>query len=264
MSGQTSIFPKHTGSSKSPSSIIARLLRAPGLAVALASVLAGGCASYKLDPPTDFVEVHAYSSEVRMKAQDNVGLNLRIFKNVRGGSLSFWGADLVDKLSDRGYVLRAQGPARSANGVVGTRFDFDYTAQGKDTPKFYSAVLFVTDDYRFVLQLAGDKSRESAYSGRIDEISSDIKVRGCKIVSELCKGPQPPSLLRSGPPGPKGPAGDGDPAQGSKTPSPKVPAERAPPEAVASPSPVASTRRAGHHSGTLSCLAPLRTQTSTA
>ncbi len=210
MSAQTSIFPK--------------LTRAPGLAVALVSALLGGCASYKLDPPTDFVEVHAYSSEVRMKAQDNVGLNLRIFKNVRGGSLSFWGADLVDKLSDRGYVLRAQSPTRSANGVVGTRFDFDYTPQGKDTPKFYAAVLFVTDGYRFVLQLAGDKSRESAYSGRIDEIAGDIKVRGCKIASELCKGPQPPLLLRSGPPGPKGPAGDGVASQSSKTPSQNTPA----------------------------------------
>ncbi len=222
MSAQTSIFSK--------------LSRAPGLAIALASALISGCASYKMKPPTDFVEVHAYSSEVRMKAQDNVGLNLRIFKNVRGGSLSFWGADLVDKLSERGYQLVAQAPARSANGVVGTRFDFGYTPQGKDTPKFYVVVLFITDEYRFVLQIAGDKSRESAYSGRIDDIASDIKVRGCKLGSKLCKGPQPPQLLRSGPPGPKGPAGDEIGSEGSKTPSTGAPAGSGAPEASASPS----------------------------
>lgn len=225
MSAQTSIFSK--------------LSCASGLTLALASAFVSGCASYKLKPPTDFVEVHAYSSEVRMKAQDNVGLNLRIFKNVRGGSLSFWGADLVDKLSERGYQLVAQSPARSANGVVGTRFDFGYTPQGKDTPKFFVVVLFITDDYRFALQIAGDKSRESAYSGRIDDIASDIKVRGCNLGSELCKGPQPPQLLRSGPPGPKGPAGDGvgsQGSQGSKTPSSGAPAGSGAPEASASPS----------------------------
>ncbi len=177
-------------------------------ALLLGLTLSTGCSKYKLEPPTDFVEVHAYSSEVRMKAQDNVGLNLRAFKNVRGGSLSFWGSDLVDKLSDRGYRLVAQAPARSKNGVVGTRFDFDYTPQGKETPKFYIAVLFVTDEYRFVLQVAGDKAREAAYTGRIDEITDDLKVRGCAVASKICKGPQPPQLRRSGPAGPKGPAGD--------------------------------------------------------
>jgi len=189
-------------------SLSATLSKLPLLTIGLTVALSSGCKKYKIEPPTDFVEVHAYSSEVRMKAQDNVGLNLRAFKNVRGGSLSFWGSDLVDKLAARGYQLVAQAPARSANGVVGTRFDFDYTPQGKDTPKFYTAVLFVTDDYRFVLQVAGDKSREAAYNGRIDDIASDIKVRGCDLGSKLCKGPQPPQLRRSGPPGPKGPAGD--------------------------------------------------------
>ncbi len=192
----------------SPSNLL-RLPLVGALLLGLSAALSTGCAKYKIEPPTDFVEVHAYSSEVRMKAQDNVGLNLRAFKNVRGGSLSFWGSDMVDKLSDRGYRLVAQSPARSKNGVVGTRFDFDYTPQGKDTPKFYIAVLFVTDDYRFVLQVAGDKSREAAYAGRVDDIASDIKVRGCDIASKICKGPQPPPLRRSGPAGPKGPAGDG-------------------------------------------------------
>ncbi len=191
----------------SPSNLL-KLPLVGALFLGLGAAFSTGCAKYKIEPPTDFVEVHAYSSEVRMKAQDNVGLNLRAFKNVRGGSLSFWGSDMVDKLSDRGYRLVAQSPARSKNGVVGTRFDFDYTPQGKDTPKFYIAVLFVTDDYRFVLQVAGDKSREAAYAGRVDDIAGDIKVRGCAVASKICKGPQPPPLTRSGPPGPKGPAGD--------------------------------------------------------
>jgi len=196
----------------SPSNLL-KLPLAGALFLGLTAAFSTGCSKYKIKPPTDFVEVHAYSSEVRMKAQDNVGLNLRAFGNVRGGSLSYWGSDMVDKLSDRGYRLVAQAPARSKNGVVGTRFDFDYTPQGKDTPKFYIAVLFVTDEYRFVLQVAGDKAREAAYTGRIDEITGELKVRGCALASKICKGPQPPQLRRSGPAGPKGPAGDGAQAE---------------------------------------------------
>ncbi|MCA9635079.1 MAG: hypothetical protein KC420_03485, partial [Myxococcales bacterium] len=180
---------------------ISNLLIAAGVA------LLSACAPFKLEPPDGFVEVHRYSSEARMKAQDNVGLSLRVFKNVRGGTLGYWAADLVEKLGLRGYTLVSQTPARSRNGVVGTRFDFDYTAQGSDAPKFYTAVLFVTDERKFVLQVAGDKAKEAAYKARIDEIVGELKVRGCKVASKICKGPQPPRLSTGGAPQIPAPAG---------------------------------------------------------
>ena len=155
---------------------------------------APACATYKLDPPEGFVEVSAYKREVRMKAQDNVGLKLVVFNNVRGGTLGYWGADLVQKLAPRGYTLTGQAPARSKNGVVGTRFDFDYTPPGSDETKFYTAVVFPTDEHLFVLDLAGDKAHAASYSARVDEIVGELKVRGCKVASKVCKGPQPPRL----------------------------------------------------------------------
>ncbi len=163
-------------------------------ALALTALVAPGCATYKLDPPDGFVEVSAYKREVRMKAQDNVGLKLAVFGNVRGGTLGYWGADLVQKLAPRGYTLTNQAEARSKNGVVGTRFDFDYTAPGGDQPKFYTAVLFATDEHVFVLDLAGDKAHAARYGGRVDEIVGELKVRGCKVASKICRGPQPPRL----------------------------------------------------------------------
>lgn len=187
--------------------MVARTTTSLKLALLGALVLGAGCSRYKLEPPEGFVEVHAYSSEARMKARDNVGLNLRVFRNVRGGSLGYWGADIVEKLGQRGYALVGQEAARSRNGVVGTRFDFDYTPPNSDTAKFFTAVLFVTDEYKFVLQVAGDKVHSAKYRGRIDEIVGDLKVRGCKPLSRICKGPQPDRFAIA-PPSPS-PAAEG-------------------------------------------------------
>ncbi|MBK8263336.1 MAG: hypothetical protein IPK80_18575 [Nannocystis sp.] len=174
----------------------------PVLPLLAALACAPACATYKLAPPDGFVEVSAYKREVRMKAQDNVGLKLSVFSNVRGGTLGYWSVDLVNKLAPRGYRLIDQAPVTSANGVVGARFDFDYTAPGDDQPKFFIVVVFPTDEHLFVLDLAGDKAHAPRYSARVDEIAGDIKVRGCKLVSKICRGPQPPRLSTPGPDAP--------------------------------------------------------------
>lgn len=178
-----------------------------------------GCANYKLEPPQGFVQVSKWSRELHLKAQDNVGLSLKVFKNVDGGSLDYWAADLVKKLGMRGYHLVAQEEARSKNGVVGTRFDFDYTAEGSDQPKFYVAVLFATDEHKFVLQLAGNKALAPIYKARVDDIVGDLKVRGCKVASKICRGPQPPRLSTP-PPAADTLAGDGDAVKASPPASP--------------------------------------------
>ena len=132
-----------------------------------------------------------------MKGSDDVGLKLSVFENVKGGTLAFWSHDLVEKLGKRGYVLTGQSPAKSKNGVVGTRFDFEYVAPGTDGPKrFYTAVLFVTDKRRFVLQMAGHVEHVDKYLAQVDDIASDAKTRGCRPWTDICKGEQPGSLAK--------------------------------------------------------------------
>ncbi|NJO85039.1 MAG: hypothetical protein HC828_21335 [Blastochloris sp.] len=93
-------------------------------------------------------------AELRMKAPDNVGLNITTFYNSRGGTLALWAEDMIKKLGERGYVLQRQSAVKSANGREGTRFDFSYEPPGSDDGlKFYTAVLFVTDDWQVVVQL---------------------------------------------------------------------------------------------------------------
>ncbi|PCC72167.1 hypothetical protein SAMN02745121_01376 [Nannocystis exedens] len=198
------------------------------LVIAAAGLLAG-CKKYAIEPPVGFVEVSSHSYETRMKAQDNVGLRVHRFANVRGGTLGYWAADLVNKLGKRGYVLTGQQPARSKNGREGTRFDFDYTIPGSDEPKFYTVVLFVTDEYKFTLELAGDREHAGAYRARVAEITGELKVRGCKVASKICGGPQPPKL--SSPPP--------DPIPGlPEPPEPATPSAPTPtPAAAASSSP---------------------------
>ncbi|MCY0991368.1 hypothetical protein OV203_29745 [Nannocystis sp. ILAH1] len=194
------------------------------LVIAMAGLLVG-CKKYAIEPPVGFVEVSSHSYETRMKAQDDVGLRVHRFANVRGGTLGYWAADLVTKLGKRGYVLTNQQPARSKNGREGTRFDFDYTIPGTDAPKFYTVVLFVTDEYKFTLELAGDREHAKAYQARVAEITGELKVRGCKTASKICGGPQPPKL--SSPPP--------DPIPG--LPEPPEPATPAAPAPAATPSP---------------------------
>jgi len=162
-----------------------------------------GCASFKLkNPPPGLIEVSSSqwrgSADLRMKAPDNVGLNITTFANHRGGTLPLWANDMVKKLAARGYTLESQTPVKSANGVAGTRFDFSYTPLGakvdpvaEANEKFYTAILFVTDDWKVVVQLAGSESLKAAHAGDIERILKEIRIRGCKVGSKVCKAGQP-------------------------------------------------------------------------
>lgn len=190
--------------------------------LALAAAPLGACKPYKIEPPVGFVEVSSNSWETRMKAQDDVGLRVHRFENVRGGTLAYWAGDLVKKLGTRGYVLVGQAPATSKNRLQGTRFDFEYTTPSGEEPKFYTVALFVTDKYKFTVELAGDREHGKSYTGRVDEILGELKLRGCKVGSKICGGPQPQRLST---PAPTPPPVTDDPA----------PPAAAPPDAAAPP-----------------------------
>ncbi|MBV1861930.1 MAG: hypothetical protein KUG77_26145 [Nannocystaceae bacterium] len=160
------------------------------LAIASATT---ACATHKLDPPQGFAQVDHDDYATTMIAPDHVGLNVRVGDNVKGGSLGFWSEDLVNKLGTRGYTLTGQSAVKSKNGVAGTRFDFDYTAPD-GAEKFYSAVLFTSDKYRVVLQIAGNADLGPRYLTQLDGIAGETKIRGCKLVDSLCKSPQPRPL----------------------------------------------------------------------
>jgi hypothetical protein len=166
----------------------------------LALLTATGCASFKLkDKPPGYIEVSDYvgyknAADLRMKAPDNVGLSIKTFDNYEGGSLSLWSEDLIKKLGSRGYVLTGQKPVESANGVAGTRFDFRYTPHGAEDEKFYVAILFVTDAWRVVAQFAGTAELAAAHEKDVTALLGELKIRGCKLGEDTCKGPQPAQL----------------------------------------------------------------------
>lgn len=168
------------------------------LFIALGLLSSAGCNAYRLKPPPGFAEVGHSRNGSRMIAGDHVGLNVRVFHNVRGGTLAFWGEDMVNKLGARHYVLQKHSPVTSKNGVPGTRFDFALDTPDGDQ-KFYSAVLFISNEHRIVVQLAGDAEFAARYHAQLGEIASATKVKGCKAVDSLCKGPQPSALSTPAP-----------------------------------------------------------------
>ena len=157
----------------------------------LVTVLLAGCKPYKLEPPPGFAEVGSDAYGARMIAGDKVGLNLRVYDNVPGGTLAFWGQDLVRKLGMRQYALVKQTPVKSRNGVAGTRFDFDYVNPDGEA-KFYSVVVFVTNKHLFALQVAGDEQHAQRYQSQLDTVVREAAVRGCRPWGgKPCRGPQP-------------------------------------------------------------------------
>jgi hypothetical protein len=191
-------------------------------AVGVGLLAASGCASFKLkNPPPGFIEVssdaYAGEAELRMKAPDNVGLNITTFSNRRGGTLAIWADDLITKLTARGYLLQRQEAVKSGNGIEGTRFDFAYEPPGAEgEQKFYTAVLFVTDKWQVVVQLAGKSELGAAHGEDLDRILADIKIRGCKVGSKVCKSGQPKQFDASHKPKPNTPADAADAADADK------------------------------------------------
>jgi hypothetical protein len=202
----------------------ANIMRQPLFALALlASLVTSGCAAFAVkEPPPGFAVVSDDHHNARMKSGDDVGINIIAFDNVEGGTLGFWSEDLVEKLGRRGYKLTRQTASRSKNGVVGTRFDFDYvpaTAEGEQ--KFYTAILFVSDKHRVVLQMAGEAALVDKYSGQADALAALLKVRGCRG-RDVCRGAQPPALETT--PAPVETA----PEAATPTPAPSEPAPEQP------------------------------------
>lgn len=202
--------------------------------------LSSGCASFKLkDPPPGFIEVSSSKwdgdGELRMKAPDNVGLNITSFANNRGGTLPLWAEDMTKKFADRGYVLQGQEAVKSGNGVEGTRFDFAYQPPGSDEGvKFYTAVLFVTDDWIVVLQIAGKHDLLANHAGDLAGILAKLKVRGCKLGSKVCKAGQPRQFEKGELPKQEVPPAEEKPAEdkpAEEKPAEEKPAEEKPAEA---------------------------------
>jgi hypothetical protein len=159
-----------------------------------AALLVVGCKPYKLEPPPGFAEVSADEYGSRMIGGEHVGLNLKVWNNVPGGTLTFWSQDLVRKLADREYALTRQTAVESGNGVVGTRFEFDYVNPDGEA-KFYSVVVFATNEHLFALQMAGNAEYRDRFRAELDQAIRDARLRGCRAWGgRPCRGPQPPTL----------------------------------------------------------------------
>lgn len=161
-------------------------------------LLATACAPFKLnETPPGYAQVRSYSSMEHFKAGDDVGAKVHSYSNVKGGTLAYWSEDLVDKLSMRGYTLVGQSSLKSQNGIDGMRFDFDYVPPGDESElKFYTVVLFATDEHRVVIELAGDMDARERHRAEPEMIAKSLKVRGCNNKKEtVCGSPLPGDLV---------------------------------------------------------------------
>ncbi len=141
-------------------------------------------------PPPGFAQAESDWREHHYKGSNDVGLRVTVFDNVEGGTLGYWGDDLEHKLTERGYALEKKAPLRSENKVSGVRYDFRLEA-GMDDPMFLVVGLFVTDDYRYVTQLAGRHSELADYDARVAGMFESLLPQGCAPRSRICRQPPP-------------------------------------------------------------------------
>lgn len=147
-----------------------------------------GCAPViDYSAPPGFVEAEADWQSQHYKGKDSVGLRVTVYDNVDGGTLDYWSNDLKTKLVARGYALETSSPLRANNDVPGQRYDFRLE-RGGDEPMFLSVGLFVTDDYRYVTQLAGLQVEYAEVASGVPELFQRLEPGGCKTgKSSVCR-----------------------------------------------------------------------------
>lgn len=149
--------------------------------LALMIGLGSGCLStLRYEAPKGFALANRDWRSAHYKASDNVGLKVLVFDNVEGGTLAYWSEDLVRKLQAREYTLKERAAVQTGNGVAGTRFELVVEGQ------FLVVNLFVTDDFIYVAQVAGDERLLGRYRGL--EVGEGLRARGCKGRESVCRG----------------------------------------------------------------------------
>lgn len=148
--------------------------------VSVSCLGAMGCAPViDYSAPPGFVEAEANWQSQHYKGKDSLGLRVTVYDNVDGGTLDYWSSDLETKLQARGYALEGSSPLQAKNDVPGQRYDFRLERAG-DEAMFLSVGLFVTDDYRYVTQLAGRQVEYAGVSSRVPELFQRLEPGGCK------------------------------------------------------------------------------------
>ena len=132
----------------------------------------------------------------RYKGTGRQGMKIHSFDNPKGGTLAYWSADLQQKLSERGYRLENTQPIQSSNNIPGQRLDFMYKPMGQVEQEavettYFTAILFVTDRYRSVVQFAGPADSAANTRAQIPEIIARLEVGGCNRRNSICKTPAP-------------------------------------------------------------------------
>ncbi len=149
-----------------------------------------GCAPLiDYSAPPGFVEAESDWQSQHYKGKDSVGLRVTIYDNVDGGTLEYWSNDLETKLRGRGYILEKNSNLQANNDVPGRRYDFRLEREG-DEPMFLSVGLFVTDDYRYVTQLAGRQTEYPGVEPRVAGLFQRLEPGGCKAGKHsVCRAP---------------------------------------------------------------------------
>ena len=146
------------------------------LAIAAFGLVSCGYA-FEITPPSSFIELEDQDPTYALRATSAEGLVLgvRELDNDPYGGMEFWVTAVSNELRySQGYSLLDTTEVRAATGELGTLLEF-----GRDdaTGSFlYSAALFVSDDYIWVIELGGEEDLYQANRTALEQALSSFQI----------------------------------------------------------------------------------------
>lgn len=140
--------------------------------------VAGGCVPSALTTPADYVRLAKppYPYYYKAVSAEGVSLAMRQEDNPEGGTVEFWAAALKNQLvGARGYTLRGESAAASADGVAGKRMDFTANLQGRDMA--YLVAVWVEGKAIIIVEAGGPKEKFAADRAKIEAALKTVRVK---------------------------------------------------------------------------------------
>jgi hypothetical protein len=143
----------------------------PLLALLACAALALGCGRpFTAATPPGFVDLgkdRYEDDEYRATTAEGVVLGVRAYENDPKGDLGFWAKVIENRMREAGgYALLGKQDVRCRSGLPGQQMRFGHD-EGK-IPHLYYLVVFVDDNYVYLLEAGGSKKEVERQAAQID------------------------------------------------------------------------------------------------
>ena len=146
--------------------------------LAAISLMTAACGTgFHMATPPGFVELPDQEPDYSFRATnpDGVVIALRKIEHEPKADMGFWVKAITNELRERGgYALLATKDVKNRQGLAGKRMIFGHDEDGAEYR--YEIVLFVTDDYLYLIEFGGPASEMDKQGPRLDWVVDNFQL----------------------------------------------------------------------------------------